>query len=348
MPQTPREIIIRTLKFEHPERIGRQMWVLPWATKNYPQHLELLQKDFPDDIIKTSNVYNKSKHQRGNPFDVGTYVDEWGCMFENIHYGVSGEVRDPILKDLNNWKSIHIPHETLPKDSSQAIDTVNKFCNDTDKFVMANCHPRPWERYQFIRGTVNAMMDMVMPDSNSLSLLKAIHEFYLKELEFWAKTNVDALMFMDDWGSQQNLLINPELWRQIFKPLYKDYCNIANTSDKFIFMHSDGNIISIYSDLIEIGVDAINSQLFVMDLAELSKIAKSKITFWGEIDRQHVLVSKNPTVTKNAVKKIASNFYDPKGGIIAQFEFGPGVYPENAKIVFEEWEKINKKDRHRP
>ena len=110
------------------------------------------------------------------------------------------------------------------------------------------------------------MMDIATGDSKAKALLKAVHEFYLKELEFWVKTDVDALMFMDDWGSQQNLLINPEQWRQIFKPLYKDYCDIAHANNKFAFMHSDGNILSIYPDLIEAGVDAINSQLFVMDM----------------------------------------------------------------------------------
>jgi uroporphyrinogen-III decarboxylase len=187
------------------------------------------------------------------------------------------------------------------------------------------------------------MMDMMDPEDGAADLLKRIHGFYMKELEFWAQTDVDALMFMDDWGSQQSLLINPEQWRELFKPLYKDYCDIAHANNKFSFMHSDGNILSIYPDLIEVGLNVINSQLFIMDMKELSKIAKGKITFWGEIDRQHILVNKDPQVTQDAVQKVASHLYDPKGGIIAQFEFGPGVYPKNPNLVFEEWQKIGER-----
>jgi uroporphyrinogen decarboxylase len=343
MSQTPREIVTRAIKFKTPQRVPRHLWVLPWAEKEYPQQLEQLNINHADDIVSAPNVYRPSPLVKGDPYEMGLFTDEWGCVFKNIHFGIIGEVRDPILKEIKDYKNVNVPYETLPDNEQQAIDTVNRFCDETDKFVNAACCPRPWERYQFIRGTANAMMDIAIGDSDSKALLKSIHEFYLKEFEFWAKTNVDGLMFMDDWGSQQNLLINPEQWREIFKPLYKDYCDIAKTSNKFSFMHSDGNILSIYPDLVEIGLDVINSQLFIMDMEELAKIAKGKITFWGEIDRQHVLIDEDPQVTKDAVRKVASHLYDPTGGIIAQFEFGPGVQPENPNLVFEEWQKISER-----
>ena len=106
-------------------------------------------------------------------------------------------------------------------------------------------------------------------------------------------------------------------------------------------MHSDGNIESIFPDLFEIGVDAINSQLFVMDMEHLARVAKGNITFWGEIDRQHILSSSDPDDVIQAVNTVANHLYDPSGGIIAQFEFGPGIIPANAKLVFEQWEKVH-------
>lgn len=202
-------------------------------------------------------------------------------------------------------------------------------------------NPRPWERYQFIRGTENALIDLMMPDSGTKDLLRIIHEYNLHEMELWAKSDVDAISFMDDWGSQNQLLISPDLWREMFKPLYKEYCDLAHFYGKFIFMHSDGFIHDIYSDLIEVGVDALNSQLFCMDMEYLEETAKGKITFWGEIDRQHVLPSNNPQDGRDAVRKVAEHFYDPAGGIIAQLEFGLGANPDTVIAVFEEWEKID-------
>jgi len=147
---------------------------------------------------------------------------------------------------------------------------------------------------------------------------------------------------MDDWGSQRQLLIPPPLWRQFFKPLYREYCDLAHAHGKFAFMHSDGHIAEVYDDIVEIGVDALNSQLFCMDMADLARRAKGKLTFWGEIDRQHVLPAKDPQVGRAAVREVAKHFYDPAGGVIAQFEFTPGSHPATAIAIFEEWEQVQR------
>jgi len=249
-------------------------------------------------------------------------------------------VETPLIQDISDWKKVEPPYEQLPSNHEKAYDIIKRSYENTDKFVIANICPRPWERYQFLRGTENALIDVLMPELGFSKLLKLIHDFYLKEMEFWVKAEVDAIMFMDDWGAQNQLLIPPEIWRELFKPIYKDYCDLAKSYGKFVFMHSDGFIEDIFPDLIEVGVDAINSQLFCMDMKKLSEIAKGKITFWGEIDRQHILPSKNPEDGRDAVRKVAEHLYDPSGGIIAQFEFGIGANPETALSIFEEWEKI--------
>ena len=340
MPQTSRELVTRCLKFEYPERIPRDLWLLPWAAERYPETVAEINRNFPSDFVTTEYFYPPSPRVQGDPHKIGTYTDEWGCVFINYQNGVIGEVKNPMITDINDWKSVKPPYEQLPQNIEPARKIINAYYASTDKFVIANCCPRPWERYQFLRGTENAMIDVMMPEEGGADLLRAIHEFYLKELEFWAPMDVDALRFMDDWGAQNQLLIPPRVWRELFKPLYKDYCDLAHANGKFAFMHSDGHISEIFEDLIEVGVDAINSQLFCMDFEEIEKKAKGKISFWGEIDRQHVLPSPNPQDGRDAVRKVAQHFYDPRGGIIAQFEFGAGANPETALAIFDEWEKV--------
>ena len=340
--QTPREIVRRCLKFERPERMPRDLWVLPWAQMHHPAELKALEQRFPNDMTGVPNVYEPSSRVKGDAYAVGEYTDDWGCLFTSVQAGVIGEVKAPILKDIADWRQVQPPYETLPANAARARDTVNRACAATDLFVKANCCARPWERYQFLRGSENSYLDIMMPDEGGADLLRAIHAFYLKELEFWVSTDVDAIMFMDDWGAQRQLLIPPRIWRELFKPLYKDYCDLAHAHGKFAMMHSDGCISEIYEDLIEVGVDAVNSQLFVMDMADLERRAKGRITFWGEIARQHVLPSPDPQAGRDAVRKVAQHLYDPRGGIIAQFEFGAGANPAVAVAVFEEWQKVQR------
>lgn len=339
--QIPREIVTRSIKFENPERIPRDIWLLPWAHINHPKVVKEINELYPSDFVTSQYYYPSSPIVKGDEYNIGIYTDEWGCTFINLQEGIIGEVKKPIIPDIADWKSVKPPYEQLPIDTKKPHDIISRFYESTNKFVIANCCARPWERYQFLRGTENAMIDVMMPEQGGRDLLKAIHDFYLKELEFWIKTDVDAIMFMDDWGAQSQLLIPPKIWQEMFKPLYKDYCDLAHSEGKFAFMHSDGCITEIYEDLIEVGVDVINSQLFTMDFAELEKNAKGKITFWGEIDRQHILPSKDAQVGRDAVQKVADYLYDPSGGIIAQLEFGMGANPETVLAVFDEWEKVD-------
>jgi hypothetical protein len=330
-----RERVRRTLSFSNPDRVPFDLWVLPWANLHHPKELESIQRDYPNDISVCPVEYHEPPTTSGEQHARGTYIDEWGCEFINLQDGVIGEVKQPLIED---WRSdlekVRLPKEWLTFDR----DAVNAFCRSTDKFVSPDCCPRPFERLQFLRGTENLYLDLADPPAEFHELLKRVHAFYCELLEEWAKTPVDCLRFMDDWGAQRSLLISPKLWREIFRPLYRDYIEIAHSHGKPMFMHSDGCIIDIIPDLIEIGLDALNSQVFCMGIDKLSPF-RGKITFWGEVDRQHLLPNGALEDVHQAVREFHETLYH-KGGIIGQCEFGLAAKPENVREVFRSWSEV--------
>jgi uroporphyrinogen decarboxylase len=332
-----KELVIRTLNFDNPQRIPRQCWLLPWAEKKYPKECARLRKEFPDDIVPATGIYTVPQKSSGNRYDKGYYTDEWGCRFINIQTGLIGVPSEPLVKSWDQLKSLKPPEEMLAVD----INQVNSFCRTDDKFTYSNSWVRPFERYQFIRTTELAMMDIAMDSSEMKTLIGIIHSHYLKEVEAWAKTDIDAIGIMDDWGMQKGMIVSPDYFRRYFKPLYKDYVEIARHYGKYVFMHSDGNISEIIPDLIEIGIDALNSQLFCMNIEELGRIFRGRITFWGEIDRQDILPNGNKTKIEEAVNRVFNNLYF-NGGVIGQCEFGPAAKPSNIFHVFESWNNVYK------
>ncbi len=339
MSATPRELVYQTLNFEDPARAPRQLWTLPWAQVHHPDALQAIRAEFPDDIQGIGGHLRELPRTQGDPTRIGIYVDDWGCVFTNIQDGVIGEVKDPLIQDWSaDLHKVHIPREWLTID----LDAINRDCAATDRFTMAGACPRPFEQLQFLRGTENLYMDLLDPPPALQRFLKEMHAFYCQLLEAWAKTEVDALMFMDDWGSQNSLLISPRLWRALFKPLYRDYAQIAHGAGKRIFMHSDGHILAIYPDLIEIGIDALNSQLFCMGIENLKPFA-GRITFWGEIDRQNLLPNATPDEITEAVRRVHANLW-ANGGCFAQCEFGAGAKPENVRQVFLAWQQLTSRE----
>ncbi|UCD75541.1 MAG: hypothetical protein JSV91_01220 [Phycisphaerales bacterium] len=331
---TPRDLVIRTLEFDSPPRVPRQMWLLPWAQLHYPRQAEDIQRRFPDDLVSSPGFWAQPLRATGDRHRRGISVDEWGCTFENIQDGVIGEVKDPVLADWSRLADLRVPVERLTVE----VERVNDFCRDTDRFVISAVCPRIFERLQFLRGTENLLCDLLDRPSELTELIGIIHDFHLREFSLWAGTDVDALYIMDDWGAQRSMLISPALWREVFRPLYADYIAIAHNAGKYMFMHSDGYITDIIGDLIELGLNAINSQIFCMGVEELGQRFAGQITFWGELDRQQLL----PHGTSDEIIAAASRMKDSlhrDGGLIAQCEFGAGANPDNVRTFFEFWDQ---------
>jgi uroporphyrinogen decarboxylase len=335
---TSRQRVKKTLDFRYPDRVPRSLWHLPGVERFRSQELTEILAAYPMDVVHPRNPYAAGERVRGDRYHQGQdAVDEWGCEWRTAEDGLAGEVKHPPLQSIADARTLEAPYEILRGAEFAAIDS---FCSASDQFVVAWTTVRPFERMQFLLGTENLLVELTQQGLELLRLRETLHEFYLEELRLWAESPVDGIMFMDDWGTQRSLLISPELWRRFFKPLYKDYCSLIHASNKYVFFHSDGHIEAILDDLIDTGVDAINCQLFCMDIGRLGSKYKGRITFWGEIDRQHVLPFGDPKEVAAAVRQIKEALWSPSGGIIAQCEFGLRDPAVNIKTVFETWERI--------
>ena len=180
----------------------------------------------------------------------------------------------------------------------------------------------------------------VVSGPNTVPRYSAFPWFFGQRLHQEAKVPIGILRA--SWGGAtiENWM-SPDGLRQVdeLKPLYRDYIAVAHRYGKKAFMHSDGNIAAIYPDLVEIGLDAVNSQLFCMDIEKLGREYAGKITFWGEIDRQYLLPFGARAEIIAAVTRVKQALYC-HGGVIAQCAFDVGAKPENVMQVFETWEKL--------
>ena len=49
--------------------------------------------------------------------------------------------------------------------------------------------------------------------------------------------------------------------RELFRPMYRDYCKILQAKDKFVFFHGEGDVSDIFGDLVKLEIDAIHAQM---------------------------------------------------------------------------------------
>ncbi|MCL4386522.1 MAG: hypothetical protein M1475_02865 [Actinobacteria bacterium] len=129
-------------------------------------------------------------------------------------------------------------------------------------------------------------------------LIKLIIEkvaFFVDELSMKnISAGVDILCFYDDLGSQNGLQISPEIFRKFYKPYYKCLWQKIKSdyNNKYIFLHSCGNISEIIPDLIECGLDILHPiQPETMDIYDIIKKYKNDLVFWGTMSNQKTFPS---------------------------------------------------------
>lgn len=327
-----KELVYRTLKFATPERVPRDVWVLPAARLKYGAELEELLNSVEWDFYYNGAEDSDQLHRAYEP---GEYTDPWGSVWRNTIPGILGQV---VHYPLNDWKKLEHykpPFNLLNEDLF--VKVPKSLEANKHKFRLFSLGSL-FHRMCWLRDPQFLFMDILEEPGELFTLRDIVLEFLLKRLELGLKYEYDAVSIADDWGTQTQLFIPPEYWRRIFKPCYQELTERIKRSGRFVFFHSDGYIFDIIEDLIELKVDALNCQVAVMGIEKLGKHFQGKITFWGEIDRQHILPSGNPEEIESCVLKSLMHLGNKHGGYIFQAEIGSDVSLNTIRHLFTLWQ----------
>ncbi len=173
-----------------------------------------------------------------------------------------------------------------------------------------------------LRGMDQFFIDIVCNKKLVSVLLDKILEFNYGVYDLLLKeigTYVNVVEFNDDMGSQSNLMISPDHYREFIKPRHKIMIGMfrKNAPNAKILMHSCGSIYDIIPDLIEMGIDIINPVQPLannMDTYKLKKDFGKDICFQGGIDLQIALRGGFENVENEVKERIKS--LAPGGGYV--------------------------------
>lgn len=328
---TSRERVIAAIKFEGPDRIPVDLWSVPASFKRHGKNQEELLEKYPIDFVHPNWPAKWDPDNMEPTFRLGRYTDEWGVVWENKNEGYSGmDVGHP-LEDWRKLKDFRPPaHEWLTISYDDSFRDPNKFSLGVGSVL--------FHRMCFLRGMENLLVDLIDDVPEVHQLRDMLLDYSVRQLSSLARTAVDGIIFFEDWGSQNQLLIPPSLWRSFFQPVYRELFAICKQAGKFIFFHSDGYILEILEDLIELGIDALNSQVWCMGGPEvLGERFRGRITFWGEISRQTTMPHGTPDDIHAAAARMKKYLATPAGGLIGQGEVDDLTPLENIEALLTVW-----------
>lgn len=128
---------------------------------------------------------------------------------------------------------------------------------------------------------------------------------------------VDIVTLSDDWGSNGTMLFSPRMWRKLVKPYAKRVARYATSIGLYVNLHSDGYIMQILDDLVEIGYHSWHplQESAGMDPQQIKDAYGDKFVCYGSLDVIDGLYAYEGEVLADYIRKRFA-IYAPGGGFI--------------------------------
>lgn len=196
-----------------------------------------------------------------------------------------------------------------------------------------------FERTWALRGFTEALMDAAAAPDFYDELAEAVTLHQLDIIDRILRLPVDGIMFSDDWGYQQGVLLGPARWRRFLKDrLARQYARV-HEAGKYVLTHCCGSIEAILPDAIEIGLDVYQSvqpEARDSNPYELKRRYGDQVTFWGGLGSQSTVPFGTPAGIRAEVARLCREMGRGGGYVLAPAKaLQPETPTENAAAVVE-------------
>jgi uroporphyrinogen decarboxylase len=285
-----------------------------------------------DDAIRRLPGPSLEVHQAGNRYCTDLYGSTWQVDHRPFHL-VEPALKSPSLEGFA-FPDVDVVFEPgWERDVLQAIE------QQRGHFLVIDFGIGLFERSWSLRGLENALMDTVAHPDFYEELIERLTDHQMEIVGRLLELPVDGILFADDWGYQQGVLVGAERWRRIFKPRLARLYRRVHEAGKFMLAHCCGSIEEILPDLIEIGLDVYQSvqpEARNNSPYELKRKYGDRITFWGGLGSQSTIPFGTPDEIVAEVDRLCREMGRGGGYILAPAKpLQPGTPVENAAAVVE-------------
>ena len=352
MAMTPRERVLAAANHEEPDRVPIVLGVSN-ATgikmKPYRDLKQLLGIEAPDDYLYRWPELGTAAPDEETLVRLGTDV-RGVCDVEPASVLEANASRQPHADYINSWGSGATEIKrgewfpmVCPMKSATTIAEIEDYpwpdmddptrvahvAEDAAALADEGRHAimaTPWllfplERAFAMQGMDTFLMNLALhPDFAEALLWKIQGRCKVLMGHFLAALgdHVDIIKIGDDLGTQESLLMSPDMYRGILKPIHADYIAfIRERTAAKVFFHTDGDVFPLIDDLLEFGVDILNpiqtSAGKMANLAELKARWGDRLTFCGGIDTHRILPTGTPAEVRAEVRRVIE-ILGPGGG----------------------------------
>ena len=229
------------------------------------------------------------------PGDKGK-VNAWGVTMDfPAHTPGAFPVHTPdkiVCKDIEEWeKHVKAPPTDFPEAEWEVFQQQYAEVTNSGKAYAAPLYVTGlFEMSHYLCAIDDALVYYITNPDEMHELLKYVTEFELKIAEgICDHLHPEALFHHDDWGTESNSFLPPELFAECFVEPYKQiYGYYKDHGVEFVFHHNDSYSANLVPYMIEMGIDVWQGTMESNDVKGLLEKYKGQIAFMGNIDNKDV------------------------------------------------------------
>lgn len=332
---SPRERMERTFTFQNPDKIP--LYYHP-STAGLHVHgeklLELFNRYPPDNPIQFSTVPHPpadAYNENGEYHQIMT--DAWKT---DIAYSIFGIAGIPVSHPFASWEEAE--EYTFPDYQTDSAEIKRQ----KENYLVFKGTVSIFERVHTVQPFEKVLIDTVTKAPGLLRFLDRLVDYWAKGINYFLECGTDVIMVGDDWGTQNSLLISPELFREVFKPRYRELFRPIKAAGKRVFFHSCGLISEILDDLIELGIDGLWPQInfFETDPTLFKQCEEARVTLFIHPERQKLIPKGTPQQIEDQIARYADKFHRLGGGGIFYVEIENDAPFENVERLITSIDKF--------
>jgi len=341
------ENMLRTIQFDNPEWTPCSVGFLPATWMKHREALEDVCLAHPRVFRGFKKGGRDFEDMWGQEqFELGRHTDCWGVVWDNIERGVAAHVKSGPLEDWSAFESWTPPDPMTQKGfgGQPDWDEVRERLDAAKaRGRIATAYPVPhgfmYMTLTYLRGFGNYLCDIAVDDLRIRKLTSIVEDYMVAVTRKYLGLGVEYLHFGEDLGLQTALPMSPEMWRQWVKPSYEAIMGPCRDADVPVYLHTDGHVLEIIPDLIDVGVRVLNPQIGANGLDGLEEMAKGKVAIHLDLDRQ-MFPFVTPSEIEDHVGEAFERLYDKRGGLMLLAECGPDVPLENIHAICRSYERL--------
>ena len=333
------ERMLTTLRHEEPDRVPHSelhsalVWQAILPGKTYEDFVEYMDLDAVVGYDKLTGW----NWEMVDP-DKGIIRDIWGGLQRLTSNQPSP--MEPAIKTEKDLDSYVPPDPDKPERYAWLENWVKRFKGEraliahaTDVFDIAR---------ESLLGDIPYFTSMITNPDLIDRVNQIVLDYNLKYLKNCIEVGADVLFISGDFATTTSPMVSPDMTRRFLTPPLKQMVDLGHAHGLPVLKHSDGNIMPIFEDIVDTGIDGIHpiDPMAGLDLGEIKQMYGDRLTLCGNVSCAYTLCEAPVEEVVEAVKDCIRKG-GPGGGYVCMSSNSihsgvkPGNYVAMVKAIHE-------------